>query len=117
MDSKDIVRIVAEACDKKHAENMVILDMEQISLIADYFVICHGNNTRQIQAIANEVKTALNEKGIPSQMEGYEEARWVIVDADGLLCHIFHQDERIYYNLERLWGDASRVSLGIGQEG
>src|SRR5699024_5267730 len=107
MENKELVKIVAEACDNKNAENIVILDMDQVSLVADYFVICHGNNSRQIQAIAKEVKDTLNEHGISSEIEGLNDSGWIIVEANGLLCHIFHRDDRLYYNLERLWGDAS----------
>lgn len=116
MESKEIVRVIADACDRKNAENIVVLAMDNISLVADYFLICNGNNERQVQAITKEVIGTLEEQNIDAQVEGLSEARWVIVEAEGILCHIFHHDERLYYNLEKLWGDASEVSLSIGQE-
>lgn len=115
MDSKEIAQLVVEACDNKQAENIVVLDMDQVSLVADYFIICHGNNSRQIQAIAREVKDTLSEKGVPSHIEGLHDSRWIVVEAGGLMCHIFHRDERLYYNLERLWGDASQIDIEIDQ--
>lgn len=116
METKEVLQITVNACDDKHAEDIVVLDMKQISLIADYFVICHGNTERQVQAIARGVKDALHEHQIPiKQMEGFEQARWVLIDTGEVLCHIFHKTEREYYHLERLWGDAAVVPVEIGK--
>lgn len=118
MNSKQIVEAIAVACDDKLAEDIVVLDMNKISLVADYFLICHAKNERQVQAIARAVKDAVEENGITvKQVEGLQQGRWIIVDIGDVLCHIFHQDERSYYNLERLWGDAEKVTLQVGQEG
>jgi len=118
MENKEIVQLIAEACDDKRAEDIIALDMKQVSLIADYFIICHGNNERQVQSIAREIKDRMDENNISiKRMEGFEQARWVLVDSGDIVCHIFHKDERNYYNLERLWGDATRIPLQIGLEG
>lgn len=118
MNQKQLIESVAEACDDRRAENIVVLDMDRLSIIADYFLICHGNNERQVQAIARAVKETLEEKGITIEnMEGFERARWIVIDVADIVCHIFHKEERNYYNLERLWGDAHRIPLHIGQEG
>ena len=118
MDLKEIVQLVAEACDDKRAENIIALDMNQVSLVADYFLICHGNTERQVQAIARGIKDAMDEQNIEvNRMEGFVQARWVLIDLGDIVCHVFHKDERGYYNLERLWGDATEVPLHIGQEG
>lgn len=104
--------LIVEACADKRAEDIVALDMERVSLIADYFVICHGNNERQVQAIARGVKEAAEELNIDVQrLEGFEQARWILVDMNGIVCHIFHKEERSYYNLERLWGDAIHIDI------
>lgn len=117
-DKREILQIIAEACDDKRAENIIALDMNEVSLVADYFLICHGSNERQVQAIARGIKDALDEKDIHvKRLEGFEQARWILVDAGDIVCHVFHKDERTYYNLERLWGDADRVELELGQEG
>lgn len=88
-----------------------MLNMEGISLVADYFVICHGNSDKQVQAIAREIKEKAHEQGISvKRLEGFEQAKWVLVDLGDVVVHIFHKDERGYYNLERLWGDAPFVS-------
>ncbi|MDC3413319.1 ribosome silencing factor [Aquibacillus sp. 3ASR75-11] len=110
MDSKQLAQLAVKACDEKRGEDIVLLDMQQVSLVSDYFLICHGNNERQVQAIAKEVQEKAEEnERIVKRLEGFEQARWVLVDLGDVVCHIFHKDERQYYNLERLWGDAPLV--------
>ncbi|RWZ60010.1 ribosome silencing factor [Halobacillus fulvus] len=112
MESKELVNLAAMACDEKRANDIVVLDMSDVSLIADYFLICEGSNERQVQAIARELKKQAEENDIEvKRMEGFEQARWILVDLNDVVCHIFHKDERNYYNLERLWGDASTVQI------
>jgi ribosome-associated protein len=112
MTSQQLLRLVTEAIDDKKAEEITILNMEGVSLIADQFVICHGNSDKQVQAIAKNVKDVVNENGSDvKRMEGYDEARWVLVDIGDIIVHIFHKDERGYYNLEKLWGDAPVIEL------
>ncbi|RKQ37849.1 ribosome silencing factor [Oceanobacillus halophilus] len=118
MEIKEIVQQIALVCDDKRAEDIIALDMHDVSLVADYFIICHGNNERQVQSIAREIKDKMDEIGIDvKRLEGFEQARWILVDVGDVVCHVFHKDERSYYNLERLWGDASRIPLEIGLEG
>ncbi|MEI3606874.1 ribosome silencing factor [Pseudogracilibacillus sp. SE30717A] len=113
MNLKEKLEIVVEACEDRKAENCVVLNMQHVTPVTDYFVICHGNNERQVQAIARSVKESLEEKGHEiKRIEGFEQARWILIDIGDIICHIFHKDERTYYNLERLWGDASEVSIG-----
>ncbi|GAB4073378.1 ribosome silencing factor [Barrientosiimonas marina] len=118
MDNQTVIQMVADACDAKQAKDIIALDMEDISLMTDYFLICHGTNERQVQAIARAVKDTMDEAELQViRMEGFDQARWILVDLGDIVCHIFHHDERQYYNLERLWGDASRVELNAGQNG
>ncbi|PKR79057.1 ribosome silencing factor [Halalkalibacillus sediminis] len=114
MESKELLEIAAKACDDKRAEDIVALDMREVSLIADYFLICNGSNERQVDAISKAIKDAVEEKGIEvKKIEGKEQARWVLVDLDDVVVHIFHKDERSYYNIEKLWGDADNVPLSF----
>lgn len=107
MTEREALLIAAQAADDKKAENIIVLNMKGISLVADYFLICHGNSDKQVQAIAKEMKDKAEENQIHvKRMEGFEEARWVLVDMGDVIAHVFHKDERSYYNLERLWGDA-----------
>lgn len=110
MDETKLLQLIAKACDDRKAEDIVILDMQQLSPLTDYYVVCHGNNERQVQSIARAVKATVDEHNITiEQMEGFERGRWILLDVGPVVCHIFHKDERSHYNLERLWGDASII--------
>ncbi|MDR3589290.1 MAG: ribosome silencing factor [Negativicutes bacterium] len=99
--------LVASAASDKKARDIVILDMEGITLVADHFVICSANSTTQVQAIADNIEEKLAEKGIkPLRKEGYRDSHWVLLDFGDCVVHIFVEEDRRFYNLERLWGDA-----------
>jgi ribosome-associated protein len=107
MNERELLITTAKAADDKRGEDIVVLNMKGISLVADYFLICHGNSDKQVQAIAREMKEKAEEMGYNvNRMEGFDEAKWVLVDLGDVVAHIFHRDERSYYKLERLWGDA-----------
>jgi len=107
MESRKVLVSAVKAADDKRAEDIVVLNMKGISLVADYFIICHGNSDKQVQAIAREMKDKAEELGVTvRRMEGFDEAKWVLVDLGEVVAHVFHKDDRGYYNLERLWGDA-----------
>ena len=107
MNERELLVKAVKAADDKRAEDIVVLNMKGISLVADYFIICHGNSDKQVQAIAREMKEKVGESGYNiKRIEGFDEARWILVDLGDVVAHIFHKDERGYYNLERLWGDA-----------
>lgn len=113
MEIKEILTMVVTAAEDKKAHNPVALDIQGLSVIADYFVICHGNSEAQVQAIAREIREKAFENGLePRPTEGFDEARWVLIDLGDVVAHIFHKEEREYYNLERLWADAVRVEVG-----
>jgi ribosome-associated protein len=107
-----LLELAYKAADDKRAEDIVVLDMKGVSMIADYFLICHGNSDKQVQAIARELKDTAEENGYTvKRLEGFDQARWVLVDLGDIVAHVFHKEERGYYNLERLWGDASFVEV------
>lgn len=112
--NETLLQLTYEAIDSKRGENIVALNMQGISLLADFFVIAEGSSERQVQAIAREVKEKAEEAGFTvKRLEGMETARWVLVDMGDVVAHIFHKDERGYYNLEKLWGDAPQLE-GLG---
>lgn len=112
MKEEQLLQYVAEIADDKHAHDLIILNMKGISIMADYFVICHGNSEKQVQAIARALKEGAAEQEIYARrMEGFDQARWVLVDLGDVIVHIFHKEERDYYNLEKLWGDAPIMTL------
>ena len=81
-------------------------------MIADYFVICHGNSQTQVQAIVESIKKKIQKGNIPVKgIEGLPEARWVLMDLGDVVVHVFHKDEREFYGLERIWGDALQVEV------
>ena len=112
--NETLLQLTYEAIDLKRGENIVALNMQGISLLADYFVIAEGGSERQVQAIAKEIKDKAEEAGyVVKRLEGMESARWVLVDMGDVVAHIFHKDERGFYNLEKLWGDAPHLE-GLG---
>lgn len=107
MSERELLMTAVRAADDKRAEDIMVLNMKGISLIADYFIICHGNSDKQVQAIAREIREKAEEQGYGlKRIEGFDEARWVLIDIGDVVVHVFHKEERSYYNLERLWGDA-----------
>ena len=105
-----LLNITYKAIDDKKGEDIVALNMQGISLLADYFIIAEGSSERQVQAIAREIKAQAEEAGFEvKKLEGLDTARWILVDMGDVVAHIFHKDERAYYNLERLWGDAPQL--------
>lgn len=102
---------LAAALDKK-AVDVVVLDLRKASAFTDFFVICTGMNSRQVQAIAAAVQDALRRKGArPALVEGYERADWVLIDYFDFIVHVFTPATREFYSLERLWGDAKRIAI------
>ncbi|MGE7666554.1 ribosome silencing factor [Ureibacillus composti] len=109
-ENEKLLQIAYKAIDDKHGEDIVVLNMQGVSLLADYFIICHANSDRQTQAIAREVQEKAQENGYNvKRVEGFDSARWILVDLGDVVAHIFHKDERVFYNLERLWGDAPQL--------
>jgi ribosome-associated protein len=103
---------MAEVADDKRAQDIAILNMQGISVMADYFIICQGNSERQVEAIARDLKDAASKEGIEvKRMEGLDKARWILIDMGDVIVHVFHKEEREYYQLEKLWGDAPRVEV------
>jgi ribosome-associated protein len=99
-----------EALLDKRAVDPVLLDMREITLITDFFLICSGRSNVHIRALSEAVLDALSEAGIrPYGLEGRDEARWVLLDFGDLIVHIFSEENREFYSLERLWSDAPRV--------
>ena len=107
MNSEELLNIAVEAAENKKAEDIISLNMNEISDMTDYFVVCHGNNERQVQSIARSVKEVAHKR-----MEGYQEARWILIDLANVVVHVFHKDERSYYNLEKLYQDAPIKEYG-----
>ncbi|GGH84886.1 ribosome-associated protein [Pullulanibacillus pueri] len=112
MNGKELANFVMEIADDKRALDIVTLDMRGISVMSDFFVICHGNSDRQVQSIARDIRDSVHKSGINvRRMEGFDTARWVLIDLGDVIVHVFHKDDREYYQLEKLWGDAPREAF------
>ena len=111
---KKQVADVIQACLEKKAEELSILEMEKGSgAFTDYFVLCSGTNPRQIQAISDEVELRLKKAGVrPNQVEGYNQAEWILLDYVDFVVHVFSEKARKFYDLERLWKTAKRLEPG-----
>lgn len=107
-----LAQMIADAALEEQALDLVILDVNEKTIIADYFVICSGRNLAQIRSIAEHVEQALEQQGIKVlRRDGYQEGKWVVLDYGSTILHIFRQEERDYYKLENLWADARKVPL------
>ena len=100
------------AAESKKATDIKVLDLTGITSFTDYFVLCSGANTRQIQAIADEIGLRVKENGeLPISIEGYPQAEWILVDYGDCVVHIFSSRARDYYDLERLWRNARNLDI------
>lgn len=109
----DLVIEAARAASSKKAERIVILDVSELLVITDHFLICSGNNERQVRTIADEVEKRLQQdRGAkPFRREGQREGRWILLDYVDFVVHVFGPEERDYYDLERLWADAPVIEF------
>lgn len=109
-----LLQVAAAAAVAKKAHNPVAMDLRDLECVSDYFLICSGSSEVQVKAIAEAVEEKLREHGHkPWHVEGLTGRRWVLLDYVDLVVHVFHEKTREYYLLERLWGDARKVDLGL----
>ncbi len=107
---KKLVKLVIHALEDKKAEDIRIIDISEISTIADYFIIAGGSNKSQIQALCDNVEEVLYKAGCElKQKEGYETANWVLMDFGDLIVHVFDKENRFLYDLERVWADGKQI--------
>ena len=112
MDSKELLQIIVEAADNKRAEDITALDVEGVSLLADYFVIMDASSQRQVQAIAENVEEQVEKAGYDVQnVEGKGGSSWILLDLGDIVVHVFQKETREFYNLEKLWADTKKVDL------
>lgn len=105
-------RIGARTALGKKAEALLVLDLQTLSTIADYFVICCGNSTTQLRSIAEAIEQSLKAEGVPVlHREGLPESGWMLLDYGDVIVHVFLPETRDFYSLERLWGDAPELSI------
>ena len=107
-----MVKLAVTALEDKKAVDIRVLDIEKISTIADYFIIANGANRNQVQAMADQVEETLGKAGFePKSVEGYRNANWILLDYGDVVLHIFDEENRLFYDLERIWRDGTQVEL------
>ena len=108
--AKEMAACAVAALEEKKADDIKIINIEEVSTIADYFIIAGGSNKNQIQALVDETEEKLHELGAdPKQIEGYRGGGWVLMDYGDIVIHIFDKENRLFYDLERVWRDGTQV--------
>lgn len=109
--SKKMVKLAYEALDEKKGEDIQIIEIKDISIIADYFIIANGSNSPQVDALVDSVKDKLGRNGFePKRIEGVRSASWILLDYGDVVVHVFSKEDRLFYNLERIWRDGKTVN-------
>ncbi len=117
MTSLQITRLCAQAADDRKAEDILALDLREISSVADFFVIASGSSEPHLKAIRNHIEAKLKEKGVVARgIDGFPMSQWVVMDYFDVLVHVFSKERREFYSLERLWGDAKQVEWNGAKE-
>lgn len=112
MESKELADIVVNLIQSKKGYDITILDLRDLSAVADYFIICSGDANVHVKAIADEIDKMLRKNGIKCyHKEGYNSLNWVLLDYFDVVVHVFRKESREFYNLEKLWGDAKTINI------
>lgn len=112
MTSKELAKLACDALDDKKALEIKVINIENVSTLADYFIIASGTNHNQVQAMADNVDETLGRAGYePKQIEGYQNANWILMDYRDIVIHIFDEENRLFYDLERIWRDGTVVEV------
>ena len=112
MELKEIVKKIYKIIEDKKGDDIKVIDISKISSIADYFIIAGANNINQVQAISDEIDFILGKEGIlPKSIEGNKNATWMLLDYNDIVVHIFLKEDRVFYDLERIWRDGTEVEI------
>lgn len=113
MEAREMAKLAIGALEDKKAEDIKVIDISDVSTIADYFIIASGKNRSQIQAMCDNVDEALGRAGATlKQTEGYQNANWILMDYGDIIVHIFDAENRLFYELERIWRDGKEIDAG-----
>ena len=111
-ESKKMALLAVEALEDKKAEDITIIDISEVSVLADYFIIADGSNRNQVQAMADSAEEALGRAGYDAkQIEGYQSANWILMDYKDIIVHVFSKEDRAFYDLERIWRDGKQIPI------
>ena len=110
--NRELALKIAQALDSKKGEDIEVLDVMELTSLAEYFVICNGSSSTQVKALCDEVEDQMTKIGIePHHVEGARGGNWVLLDYDGVVVHIFYRETREFYKLDKLWSDAEKVEF------
>jgi ribosome-associated protein len=110
--AKEMLEIVYKSLDDKKGEDIKVLDIRDLTVLADYFIIAHGTNVNHVKALIDAVEEALGKAGYkPKQVEGYTSGAWVLLDYGPIIIHIFGKEDRLFYDLERIWNDGKEINI------
>ncbi len=110
--SKEMAKLAVAALEDKKGNDVKIIDISQVSVIADYFIIASGNNINQVKALCDNVTDELAKAGHDcKQVEGYNTANWILMDYGDIIVHVFNQEDRLFYDLERIWRDGKTIEI------
>lgn len=114
MTTREKIQTIAKALDDKKAENIVALDVCGLTILSDCFLLATGNNAPQLKAMADAAEEKMAEAGeTPIDVEGYQSAKWILMDFGDVCVHMFDAQTREFYNLEKIWGDAPKIDLNL----
>ena len=117
LSSEEKVRLMAEAAYSLKATNIVVLDLRELTIIADFFLFCTGNSSIQIRSIADRIQERLRDLGErKNHIEGFREATWVLLDYSDVVVHVMAEEQREYFNLEGRWAEAPRLDLDLPED-
>lgn len=112
MESRELAKIAYNALDEKKGINISIIDISEISTLADYFIIAGDNNENQVKALANSVEEEMYKVDCkPKHIEGFDNANWILMDFSDIIVHVFNEEDRLFYDLERIWRDGKHLEV------
>ena len=112
MESRELAKIAYNALDEKKGINISIIDISEISTLDDYFIIAGGNNENQVKALANSVEEEMYKVDCkPKHIEGFDNANWILMDFSDIIVHVFNEEDRLFYDLERIWRDGKHLEV------
>lgn len=112
MNSLELTKLAVQILDRKKADKLEVIKVADVTILSDYFVIASSNNSTHVKALADELEFELKKLGrTPQRVEGYQSANWIVLDYADVIVHVFQENTRDYYNLEKLWADGERVDV------
>lgn len=113
-DSRDVARTIAQAAYDTKAEDLIVLDLRKLTSFTDFFVIATGRSDRQVQAVCSRIEEVLSKKKMrPIGIEGYQKGHWILMDYGSVVAHIFYEEARVFYAIEKLWNDAPKIRFRL----